>query len=65
MEGHFGRGDAVLIKNAKNRELGRGLIAYGSAEAVRIIGHKSQEIEKILGFKGRTALIHKDDLVLN
>jgi len=65
VEGHFGRGDAVLIKNAKNRELGRGLIAYGSAEAIRIIGHKSHEIEKILGFKGRSALIHKDDLVLN
>jgi glutamate 5-kinase len=63
-EGHFGRGDAVLIKDAQGRELGKGLIAYSSEDAARILGHKSQDIEKILGFKGRSALIHRDDLVL-
>ena len=64
LEGHFGRGDAVVIKDLKGRELGRGLIAYSSEDALRILGHKSQDIEKILGFKGRSALIHRDDLVL-
>ncbi|HEU5046467.1 MAG TPA: glutamate 5-kinase [Rickettsiales bacterium] len=64
IEGKFERGDTVLIRNLEKKELGRGLIAYSSEDAVRIIGHKSQEIEKILGFKGRTAIIHRDDLVL-
>jgi glutamate 5-kinase len=63
-EGHFERGDAVLIKDTKGRELGKGLIAYSSEDAARILGHKSQDIEKILGFKGRSVLIHRDDLVL-
>lgn len=63
-EGHFGRGDAVIVKDAAGRELGKGLIAYSSEDTARIIGHKSQDIEKILGFKGRSVLIHRDDLVL-
>lgn len=62
--GNFERGDTVLIKNLQHREIGRGLIAYSSEDAKRIIGHKSNEIEKILGFKGRNAIIHRDDLVL-
>ncbi|MBI3630945.1 MAG: glutamate 5-kinase [Candidatus Sungbacteria bacterium] len=64
VEGHFGRGDAVIIRDMAGRELGKGLIAYSSEDAVRILGHKSHEIEKILGFKGRNVLIHRDDLVL-
>lgn len=64
VEGQFERGDAVLIKDAKGRMIGKGLIAYSSADTVRIMGHKSQEIEELLGFKGRVALIHKDDLVM-
>lgn len=64
VEGNFERGDTVLIRNSANKELGRGLTAYSTQDALRIIGHKSHEIEKILGFKGRNALIHRDDLVL-
>jgi glutamate 5-kinase len=64
VEGHFGRGDAVIVKDGKGRELGKGLIAYSSEDAVRIIGQQTQDIEKILGFKGRNVLIHRDDLVL-
>ncbi len=63
-EGRFERGDAVTIRDRQGRELGKGLIAYGFEDAQRILGHKSQDIEKILGFKGRSALIHRDDLAL-
>jgi len=28
------------------------------------MGHKSQEIEAMLGFRGRDELIHRDDLVI-
>ncbi len=47
------------------RELGRGLIAYAYADAVRIIGKKSSEIADILGFEGRDTLIHRDDMALH
>lgn len=65
IEGRFERGDTVVVKAADGRELGRGLSAYSSADARRIIGHKSGEIEEILGYRGREELIHRDDLVLS
>ncbi|HEY2133639.1 MAG TPA: glutamate 5-kinase [Acetobacteraceae bacterium] len=64
LDGSFARGDAVLVRAADGTELGRGLSAYGSADAAQIIGHRSEEIEAILGWRGRDELIHRDDLVL-
>lgn len=64
VEGKFERGDAVVIKDKSGRILGKGLIAYASADAARICGKKSGDIEQILGFKGRDVLIHRDDMVL-
>jgi glutamate 5-kinase len=64
IEGLFGRGDTVLIKDAGGQVIGRGLIAYAADDATRIVGKKSHEIEGILGFKGRDVLIHRDDMVL-
>lgn len=64
VEGSFDRGDAVIIRAADGRELGRGLIAYATAEAQRIIGKRSSEIAEILGYEGRDTLIHRDDLAL-
>ena len=63
--GHFDRGDAVIIRSAKGRELGRGLTAYAHDDASRIIGKKSGEIAGILGFEGRAELIHRDDMALS
>jgi glutamate 5-kinase len=65
VEGSFERGDAVIIRGPDSGEVGRGLIAYAAAEAQRLIGKKSSEIESILGHGGRAAMIHRDDLVLN
>ena len=45
--------------------LGRGLIAYSAEDARRIMGHKSREIEALLGYRGRDEMIHRDDLVLD
>ncbi len=64
VEGNFSRGDAVLIRDTGGRIMGRGLVAYSAADAGRIIGRQSNEIETILGFKGRGALVHRDDMVL-
>ena len=65
VEGTFDRGDAVVIRAADGRELGRGLVAYAFADAQRIIGKKSGEIARILGYDGRAELIHRDDMALN
>jgi glutamate 5-kinase len=62
--GEFSRGDAVVLLAPDGGEIGRGLCAYDSQDALRIAGHKSSEIERILGYRGRTEMIHRDDLVL-
>jgi glutamate 5-kinase len=65
VEGSFERGDAVVIRNGQGAEIGRGLVAYGHADAGRILGRKSGEIAEILGYRGDPELIHRDDMVLN
>jgi glutamate 5-kinase len=64
VEGVFERGDAVTIVGPDGAILGRGLSAYASADAERIANHRSDEIEAILGWRGRDEMIHRDDLVL-
>ena len=64
VEGTFERGDPVAILAADGEQLGIGLARYTSAEASRIKGHQSHEIEGILGYPGRAALIHRDDMAL-
>ncbi|MQR97670.1 glutamate 5-kinase [Gluconobacter aidae] len=65
LEGSFGRGDLVLIRDADGSIIGRGLIAYDSEESQKLIGHRSGEMEQLLGYRGRDALIHRDDLALD
>jgi len=64
VEGAFGRGDAVVVRGPDGAEVGRGLIAYDAEDAERIKGRSSADIVSILGFGGRTEMIHRDDLVL-
>lgn len=64
VSGAFERGDAVLILGPDGATLGRGLSAYDAADAVRIKGRRTDEVEAILGYAGRPALVHRDDLVL-
>jgi len=64
VEGEFERGEAVTVKGATGGLIGRGLSAYSADDARRIMGHKTGEIERILGYRGRDAIIHRDDLVL-
>jgi len=62
--GSFGRGDPVAILDPSGDTLGKGLVRYTAAEARAIAGHRSGEIEAILGYAGRAALIHRDDMVV-
>ncbi len=63
--GNFERGDAVAIKAPDGREIGRGLSAYSSDDARLLVGHKTDEIEALLGYRGRDEIIHRDDLVIS
>ena len=64
VHGAFGQGDAVLVLDAEGGRLAQGLTAYDAADAARLAGHRSDEIEGLLGWRGRDELIHRDDLVL-
>ena len=62
--GRFDRGDAVVVRDPAGLEIARGLTAYSSADAERICGRRSRELEGLLGYRGRDEMIHRDDLVL-
>jgi glutamate 5-kinase len=64
IQGSFGRGDLVAITDTDGVQLGQGLIRYTSAEARQIMGHRSADIVAVLGYEGRAALVHRDDMVL-
>ena len=62
--GTFGRGDPVALVSPEGDILGKGLVRYTAVEAKAIAGHRSGEIEAILGYQGRAAVVHRDDLVI-
>lgn len=62
--GDFGRGEPVSICGPAGQDLGQGLCRYTGAEARAIMGHRSADIEAILGYPGRAALIHRDDMAI-
>ena len=64
ISGAFGRGDPVAIHGPDGHQLGLGLSRYTAQEAQIIKGHQSHEIETLLGYPGRAALIHRDDMAL-
>jgi glutamate 5-kinase len=64
IEGVFGRGDAVVVRGPDGHEIGRGLVAYDADDAEKIKGRSSADVLLILGYTGRTEMIHRDDLAL-
>jgi len=64
VSGTFQRGDIVAILAHDGKELGRGLAEYSSADAVALVGVRSGNIEDQLGFRGRSVIVHRDELVL-
>ncbi|MDZ4184922.1 MAG: glutamate 5-kinase [Desulfuromonadales bacterium] len=64
VEGGFDRGDAVRLCTVDGSEIATGVINYALTELLRIMGHKSSEIETILGYKYADEVVHRDNLVL-
>ncbi len=64
IEGNFEKGDAVAIRDPEGRVFAKGLVAYDAEDARRIAGRRTEDIEAVLGWRGRDELVHRDDLVL-
>ena len=64
IEGQFVRGAAVAIKDVNGTLVAKGVTAYGSEDAARIAGLHTDQVEQELGYRGRPALVHRNDLVL-
>ncbi|WP_336978664.1 glutamate 5-kinase [Brevundimonas nasdae] len=64
VSGGFEKGDCVRLIDPDGRAVGVGLAAYAADEAARLCGRRSDEIEILLGYRGASVLIHRDDMVL-
>lgn len=62
--GEFSRGDIVEIISQEGIRVGKGITAYNSEEIEKIKGCKSKTISSKLGHAGRSALVHRDDMVV-
>ncbi len=63
ISGKFNKGDHIKILDKKNNECARVLSSLTSEEIIKIMGHHSNEIEKLLGYVAKSEVIHKDDMV--
>ncbi|CTQ50707.1 glutamate 5-kinase [Jannaschia donghaensis] len=62
--GAFGRGEPVRIEDATGHVIATGLSNYDAREVGAIKGLKSDAVAGALGYAGRTALIHRDDMAI-
>jgi glutamate 5-kinase len=64
VEGAFNRGDAVAIIDGQGRTLAHGLAEYEASECARLIGRHSRDHEALLGYAPRSAIVHRDQMVV-
>ncbi len=64
VEGDFELGDAVNCVDGKGRRIAKGIVNYSASDIRKIMGKKTSEIEKVLGYKYSDEAIHRDNLVL-
>ena len=63
-EGNYEKGDLIKIIDQNETFIGTGLTHFNNSEVELIKGSKSEKIEKILGYRGKDEVVHRDDLVL-
>jgi glutamate 5-kinase len=64
VEGDFRRGDAVAVRDAAGKVLAHGLSEYDAGECRGLMGRRSEEHEAVLGYAPRSAVVHRDQMVL-
>lgn len=65
VRGNFAPGDLVILRDATLREIGRGLVRYGTEDIAKLAGAKTDEIGARLGYHGGDEIVHRDDLVVS
>tara|TARA_Y100000591_G_C21788465_1_gene675179 strand:+ start:413 stop:1498 length:1086 start_codon:yes stop_codon:yes gene_type:complete len=63
VKGSFEKGENILIVDNNENQLARGLASFNSVEIDKIKGKQSKDIERILGYFGKSEIVHKDDMV--
>jgi glutamate 5-kinase len=64
VEGTFEVGDLVSLVDAHGTEFARGLTNYSAADTTKIIGLRTSQIAKALGYKDFDEVVHRDNLVV-
>jgi glutamate 5-kinase len=59
----FERGDPVEIRDREGARIGRGIANYHAVDVRKILGRRSTEIERILGYSYGDYVVHRNDLV--
>ena len=62
--GNFARGDIVSVQDTGGKLVAKGLVEYDIEDCRAIMGLQSSEQERVLGHAPRTAVIHRDHMVL-
>lgn len=65
VDGRFSRGDLVALKTLEGVVIAQGLVSYDVRECRIVRGAKMSDVPDLLGYDGRSAIIHTDDLVLD
>lgn len=64
IDGKFERGDVIAVYDVAGRMIAKGMVEYDWEECEAIMGRQNGEQEAILGYAPRSAVIHRDHLVL-
>ncbi|MXO66393.1 glutamate 5-kinase [Altericroceibacterium endophyticum] len=64
VQGNFQRGQPVAIKNEEGKKIAQGMVEYDREDVEKIMGHTSEEQEELLGYSPRSAVVHRDQLVV-
>ena len=60
--GQFSRGDVVAVRGEDGQILAKGLTSFSQVETEKILGIKSEDIPKVLGYNRKPELIHRDNM---
>ncbi len=60
--GQFSRGDVVAVRGEDGQIVAKGLTSFNQVETEKILGIKSEDIPKILGYNRKPELIHRDNM---
>ncbi|MFL2793653.1 MAG: glutamate 5-kinase [Paracoccaceae bacterium] len=60
--GKFSRGDVVAVRGEDGQILAKGLTSFNQVETEKILGIKSEDIPKVLGYNRKPELIHRDNM---